>query len=152
MPPLRNNISDAEKQLRTTTEASIARVADRKAREFLASPACYLTDGEIMAGFADKLRQIFSDAAKLSYMLWTRKTQMRCFTLHDLKNLSFDAESPDLDPDSLVRWEDCEGQLKSKPITVMVHPLLKIYGNDEAKDYDQERVLAKGVVWLDSKV
>ena len=35
---------------------------------------------------------------------------------------------------------------------MFVHPLLEVAGTDEAKDYDQERVWAKGVVWLDSKM
>ena len=76
---------------------------------------------------------------------------MRCFTLHEIKHLAFDHESPDFDPDNLVRFEDHEDHLKDKTVTVIVHPLLKVYGTDEAKDYDQGRVWAKGVVWLDSK-
>lgn len=152
MPPMRDNISDAEKHLRSTTEESIGQVADRQASEFLASSACYLIKSESKAIFTNRLKKMFSDAANLSFQLWTRRTQIRCFTLRDLKTLSFDAESPDFEPDSLVRWDDYEDHLKDRPVTVMVHPLLKAYGNDEAADYDQGRVWAKGAVWLDSKV
>ena len=73
-------------------------------------------------------------------------------TLRDIEQPGFDAECPLFDPDTLMRHEDHEDQLKDRPVTVLVHPLLEVAGTDEAKDYDQERVWAKGVVWLDSKV
>lgn len=151
MPPIRNASSDAEKQLRSTTEELISKLAARQSSAFLTSPACYLIDQKTKNDFKNKLHKIYNEAARLSYMLWTRRTEMRCFTLHELKNLSFDAESPELDPDALVRFEDHKDHLKDRQVTVMVHPLLKVYGNDEAKDYDQGRVWSKGVVWLDSK-
>ncbi|PMD38633.1 hypothetical protein L207DRAFT_429984 [Hyaloscypha variabilis F] len=153
MPPLRNDATDAdaEKQLRCTTEDSIAQAAGRQASAFLASPARYLIEDNANTVLTNKFSKIYSDAAKLSYMLWTRRTQMRCFTLHEIKHLAFDHESPYFDPDNLVRFEDHEDHLKGKTVTVIVHPLLKVYGTDEAKDYDQGRVWAKGVVWLDSK-
>ncbi|CZR67408.1 uncharacterized protein PAC_17307 [Phialocephala subalpina] len=151
MPPLRTDASDAEKQLRRTTEDSIAQAADRHASDFLASAASHLIENKAQTDFTNKLKKIYSDAARLSYMLWTRRTEMRCFTLHEIENLAFDAESPYFDPDSLLRFDDYEDHLKGKRVTVMVHPLLKVYGTDEAKAYDQERVWAKGVVWLNSK-
>jgi hypothetical protein len=155
MPPLRNDATDedadAEKQLRCTTEDSIAQAAGRQASAFLASPARYLIEDNANTVLTNKFNKIYSDAAKLSYMLWTRRTQMRCFTLHEIRHLAFDHENPDFDPDNLVRFEDHEDHLKGKTVTVIVHPLLKVYGTDEAKDYDQGRVWAKGVVWLDSK-
>ena len=153
MPPLRNDATDAdaEKQLRCTTEDSIAQAAGRQASAFLASPARHLIEDNVNTVLINKFNKIYSDAAKLSYMLWTRRTQMRCFTLHEIEHLAFDHESPDFDPDNLVRPEDHEDHLKGKTVTVIVHPLLKVYGTDEAKDYDQGRVWAKGVVWLDSK-
>ena len=151
MPPLRNDASDAEKQLRRMTEDSIALAADRQVLTFLASSASYLIDDKAKTDFQNKLKKIYSDAARLSYMLWTRRTQMRCFTLREIKHLAFDAESSYFDPDSLVKYDDHEGHLIGKTVTVIVHPLLKVYGTDEAKDYDQDRVWAKGVVWVDSK-
>jgi len=155
MPPLRNDAThadaDAEKQLRFKTEDLIVQAAGRQASAFLASPARYLIEDNADTVLTNKLNKIYSDAAKLSYTLWTRRTQMRCFTLHEIKHLAFDHESPDFDPDNLVRFEDHEDLLKDKTVTVIVHPLLKVYGTDEAKDYDQGRVWAKGVVWLDSK-
>jgi len=76
---------------------------------------------------------------------------MRCVFLHEMANPTFDAESPFFDPDSLVRYDDHEDGLRGRPVTIMVHPLLEVYGTEEAKDYDKGRVWAKGVVWLDSR-
>lgn len=151
MPPLRSDASGAEKQLRCMTEDAIAQAADRQVSDFLATPASYLIENNAKTNFANKLEKIYRDAARLSYMLWTRRTEMRCFTLCEIKDLAFDAESPYFDPDSLVRYDDHEDHLKGKRVTVIVHPLLEVYGTDEAKNYDQGRVWAKGVVWVDSK-
>lgn len=76
---------------------------------------------------------------------------MKCSTLHDLGHPTFDANSPYLIPHPLVRYDDYDDLLKNKPITVIVHPLLQVYGTDEAKDYDEGRVWAPAVVWLNSR-
>jgi hypothetical protein len=151
MPPLRNDISDGEKQLRHKTEEFIGRVAQQQASAFLASPASFLVENATAPDVIYKLNKIYDEAARQSYMLWTRRTEMRCRTLRDIGQPVFDAESPYFDPDSLMRHEDHEDQLKDRPVTVLVHPLLFVGGTDEAKDYDQERVWAKGIVWLDSR-
>jgi hypothetical protein len=152
MPPLQNDISDGEKKLHYTTEEDIARVAQQQATAFLAGPASFLVENNTKSDVANKLRKIYNEAARQSYMLWTRRTEMRCSTLRDIELQGFDAECPFFDPDTLMRHEDHEDQLKDRPVTVLVHPLLKVAGTDEAKEYDQERVWAKGVVWLDSKM
>jgi hypothetical protein len=133
------------------TEETIARVADQYASDFLTSPASHLIELDTKTDFTIKLEKIYSEAARVSYMLWTRRTEMRCFTLREIKHLAFDAESPYFDADGLVRYDDHEDHLKDRQVTVIVHPLLKVYGTDEANDYDQERIWAKGVVWLDSR-
>ncbi|KAH8587067.1 hypothetical protein B0O99DRAFT_527398 [Bisporella sp. PMI_857] len=151
LPPVRKDASDAEQQLRHMTESSINRSAEQQALDFLAGPASYLIESKGNEESTSKLKKIYSRAAGLSYMLWTRRTEMRCFTLHEIGNLAFNAESPYFDPDSLVKYDDHEDHLKGRMVTLIVHPLLQVYGTDEAKDYDQERVWAKGVVWLSSK-
>jgi hypothetical protein len=151
MPPLRNNISDGEMQLRRETEESIGRVAHQQASAFLASPASFLVENATKPDAMHKLKKIYNEAARQSYMLWTRRTEMRCRTLRDIEQPVFDAESPYFEPDNLMRHDDHEDQLKNRPVTVLVHPLLFVGGTDEAKDYDQERVWAKGIVWLDSR-
>jgi hypothetical protein len=58
-----------------------------------------------------------------------------------------------LDLDTLVNYvDDMQDQLNGRPIVVMVHPVLQVYGTDQGEDYHMARVWAKGVVCLDSKV
>lgn len=152
MPPLRNDISDGEKKLHYTIEEAIARVAQQQATAFLAGPASFLIEKNTKFDVAHKLKKIYDEAARQSYMLWTRRTEMRCSTLRDIALPGFDAECPFFDPDNLMKHEGCEDQLKDLPLTVLVHPLLEVAGTDEAKDYDQERVWVKGVLWLDSRM
>lgn len=143
-------MSDGEKDLRSRTLAAIARVAQQQATSFLAGPASILVEKSPNSEAIHKLNKIYDAAAIQSYMLWTRRTEMRCYTLRDMQ-LDFDAESRLFDPDTLVKYDDHEDHLKGRPITVLVHPLLEVAGTDEAKDYDRARVWVKGVVWLDSK-
>ncbi len=151
LPPLRADSKDGEKSLRSWTEGMIAKVSKRQASEFIAGSARHLISKDVKTGYAEKLKAIYQEAATLSYMLWTRRTAMRCFTLHEMDHPTFDADSKHLVPHTLVRYDDHEDQLRNKPITVIVHPLLQVYGTDEAKDYDKRRVWAPAEVWLDSK-
>ena len=152
MPPLRNDMPDGEKKLHHSTKEAISGVAKQQATAFLAGPASFLVKNSNKSDVTHKLKKIYDEAASQSYMLWTRRTEMRCSTLRDIERLGFDAECPKFDPDHLMRHEDHEDQLKDRPVTVLVHPLLEVAGTDEAKDYNHEQVWAKGVVWLNSKM
>ncbi|TVY82087.1 hypothetical protein LSUE1_G004631 [Lachnellula suecica] len=149
---VRNDTSEGEKFMRRNTEALISRAAEQQSSVFLAGPARHFINSETQIDFASKLHSIFQEAATNTYMLWTRRTHMRCVTLGDLRDRRFDAESPCFEPDTLVRYDEHEGHLKGPPITVMVHPLLEVYGTDEGQDYDSGRVWTKGGVWLDSRM
>lgn len=149
MPPLENNSSEPTRNLRHKTEHSIAEAANWRSERFLASPAHHLLGGNHNV---DKLKNIFNDAAQIAFKLWTRRIAMECVTIHDFDVIEFDAESIYFEPDNVVRHSHHETHFKGQRVTLLAHPLLKIYGTDEAKDYDQERVWAKGIVWIDSKV
>ncbi|PQE32768.1 kinesin heavy chain protein [Rutstroemia sp. NJR-2017a WRK4] len=151
LPPLRNDTSDGEKELHNRTQEMITTVADRRASEFLKSPARYMISDKADANYGDKLRSIYREAASISYMLWTRRTTLRCWTLEDMGRPVFHPDSKELVPHSSVNFEEHEDQLEGRPITILVHPLLKAYGTDEAKDYDRDRVWAPAEVWLDSR-
>src|ERR1700709_2685262 len=104
MPPLRNDTSDGEKKLRHMTEESIAKAAHQQALEFLAGPASFLVENSTTANGDDKLKKIYQEAATHAYTLWTRRTEMRCYTLREIRQLTFDAESPRFDADPLLRY------------------------------------------------
>lgn len=149
MPPEQNN-TEAERRIRHNTKSDIAAVADRKASDFFAGPARHLIDRKSGPDAETKLFKIFNDAAEMAYMLCTRRTNMMCVTLGQMEARGFEAENLYFDPDALVRHDEHDDGLKGRPIMMVVHPLLLVYGTDEAKDYDKERVWIKGVVWLDS--
>jgi hypothetical protein len=119
MPPLRYDTSVAEKRLRSKTEDLNAQIADQKALDFLASPARHLINTNVRPDLTPKLQKIFSDAASLSYMLWTETGSMRCRTLRDLTPLTFQGESAQLCPDALVKWDGDEERLTGREVTVL---------------------------------
>jgi hypothetical protein len=134
------------------TEKIIADVSQNQASNFMNSAAQYLLDVNSNNEERRKwLNDIYQEAATLSYRLWTQKTTLRCMTLRDMEHQTFDAESEYLKPHPLVRYDEHEDQLKGKPITLMVHPLLQVFGTDDGKSYDSGRIWASGEVWLDSK-
>ena len=150
MPELRYDTSDAEKEMRINTERLIMRIGEQQASCFLAGPAQYLIKSEAKTDFTSKLKKIFNEAASISYLLSTQRTVMRCRSLHDLAPFTFNGDCPQYTPDNLVRYEGQEERLKGSTVTLMVHPLLEVYGTDEAEDYSKSRVWAPGVVWFDN--
>lgn len=152
LPPIGGNITDGEKALRTDTEGMIRKISERQASKFLSGPARHLINADILTnGLSEKIRSAYHEAAALSYKLWTRRTAMRLKSLYDLQHLPFNVDDIRLVPHPTVRYEEHEDQLEGKPITVIVHPLLEVYGTDEAEDYDKGRVWACAEVWLESK-
>ncbi|KAF7946499.1 hypothetical protein EAE96_009496 [Botrytis aclada] len=148
LPSIVTGFSQAEEELHKMTEDAIAKVADQEASKFLAGPARHL----IADGLRDKIYAIHREAATISYNLWTRRTEMKCWTLKDLGCPSFDPDGKYMTPHSSVAYENYDDQLKGRSISVIVHPLVAVCGTDEGKDYDQERVWVPAEVWLDSSI
>jgi hypothetical protein len=134
------------------TEENIAKVSQWYALDFVEGAARHLLDPKGNNEAMNKsLGSIYLEAATLSYNLWTQRTTLDCTTLHDVAELTFDADSEAFKPHSLVRYDEHEDQLKGKPAKLMVHPLLRAFGTDDGKDYNYERIWASAEVWLDSK-
>lgn len=157
LPPLRDDASQGEKAVRGWTEGKIATICEQLASNFVAGPARHLIDHNAKGDYGERLRATYHDAATLSYQLWTRRTAMGCFTLRELGNgrPTFRRNDPHMVPHTLVRCGDGNGdhedQLEPKPVSVIVHPLLVVYGTDESTNYDQHRVWAPAEVWFDSR-
>jgi hypothetical protein len=129
----------------------ISKVANLQAAHFLEGPARHLIRDDTKANSGSKLQSIYQTAANISYMMWTRRATMRCYTLKHLGRLAFNPESKDLIPHSSVKFEQFEDLLEGRPISLIVHPLLQLYGTNDAKDYDRGSVWAPAEVWLDSR-
>jgi len=152
LPQLGNNATKGEENLHESNKANIAKAAEQQASIFLTGPARHLIDTDTKIDYNKKVRGIYQEAATLSYRLWTCRTALKFSSLHELKNSTFNIENPRLLPHTLVKYDDHEDKLKGRPITVIVHPLLEVYGTDEAENYENARVWMAAEVWLDSKV
>jgi len=127
----------------------IAKVAELHASRFAASSARHLMDAN--TANIKKLNSIYQEAASVSYMLWTRKVAMSLVTLSDMQSSTFDAEDSRLKPHTMVHPDDHDDKLKGRQITLIVNPLLQVYGTDEGRDYDNARVWVPAEVWFDTK-
>jgi len=149
---LRGDATIEEKALHSWTSDLISKVANLQAAHFLEGPARHLIKDEAKANVDGKLQRIYQTAANISYQLWTRRSTLKCSTLKDLGPHRFDPESNALIPHTSVKFEQFEDKLKNRPITLIVHPLLQLYGTNDAKDYHQGSVWAPAEVWLDSRM
>ena len=148
-PRLRAGNTDGEIGLHEWTDGMIDKVAKLHASRFTAGPARYLIDTN--TANIKKLNSIYREAALVSYMLWTRKTAMKLVTLINMESPTFDVDDSKLKPHAIVHPDDHDDKLKGRQITLIVHPLLLVYGTDEGKDYDNVRVWVPAEVWFDTK-
>jgi hypothetical protein len=150
-PPLGANAQEGERSLRTMTEKLVLDFSKSQASNFMDGAAQYLLDPKCNNDeISKRLKDIYQEAAALSYRLWTQRTTLSCLTLRDIEPQTFDAESEYLKPHPLVRYDEHEDDLKGKPISLIVHPLIQVFGTNEGEDYDSGRIWASGEVWLDS--
>jgi hypothetical protein len=149
LPPLHVGNTEGEKVLHQYTKQMITRVAGLRASRFVASSAGYLMDTN--TADIQKLNTIYKEAALVAYMLWTRKIGMRLWTLSDMGTPTFDVEDSRFKPHTMVHPDDYNDKLKGRNITLIVHPLLQVYGTDEGKDYDSERVWVPAEAWFNTK-
>ncbi|KAF7940707.1 uncharacterized protein EAE97_006893 [Botrytis byssoidea] len=152
LPPMTPETSEKGKDLHRTTEDQIVRVANRQASKFLEGAAQYIISNEGQDILADKLRVIYSEAASISYMLWTRRTALNVYVLENMRDMRFPFDNKYVVPHSSVNYEEHEDQLEGRALSIIVHPCLVVSGTDDAKNYDQRRVWAPAEVWLDSSV
>ncbi|CAD6450064.1 554c94d3-3607-4c4c-8197-ebb64585b157 [Sclerotinia trifoliorum] len=150
LPPVETGTSEGGKELHAETEYMIGNAAYKQAWIFLHSAAKYLIDDDQLR---DKIFPIYREAAMVSYNLWTRRTKLVCYTLHDDTGSRplFHPNSKDMIAHSSVDYESHADQLEGRAISIILHPCLKVYGTDDGKDYHQGRVWAPAEVWLDSR-
>jgi hypothetical protein len=149
LPPLQAGHTDGEKGLHQWTEEMTAKVAELHASHFAASSARHLIDTK--TANIKKLNAIYQEAASVAYMLWTRKTAMKLVTLSDMESPTFDVDNSNLKPHTMVHPDDHDDKLKGRQITLIVHPLLQVYGTDGGRDYDNMRVWIPAEVWFDTR-
>lgn len=151
LPQLRDDATSQEKELHRWTSELISNIANLQAAHFLEGPARHLIRDGAETNSGSKLQSIYQMAANISYMMWTRRATLKCYTLRHLHQQTFHPESKNLIPHSSVKFDQFEDQLEGRPISLIVHPLLELYGTNDAKNYDQGSVWAPAEVWLDSR-
>lgn len=150
-PPIQDDVHPSEKRVKSLTEAKRQKVCSRHATAFLEGPARHLLHTAQENATSDRvqrLENIFQAAGNLSCQLWTQRTYFECQGLQDLKVELFSIDSEILEMHPLVHLDEVPARFNERTITMVVNPLVKAWGTDEAEDYDRSRVWAKAVVWL----
>ena len=157
-PELHVSSTGNVKVLRDFTQNMIEKVAKARAFYFMTTPASYLFRSDTTDpafAFSKEMKRLISyyqRAATLSYELWTHRRILKCSTLRDLGGLTYDRDNPKQElHSSVLGFYDVDEHLMGKPISLIVHPLLEVYGyRDELKGYEEGRVVFPAVVWLEN--
>lgn len=150
-PSIQDDAHPSEERVKSDTEAMRQKVCSRHATSFLEGPArnlLHTAQEDATPDQVQRLENIFQAAGKLSYQLWTQRTFFQCQGLQDLEAEPISIDSEILEMHPLVHFDEDPARLNERPVTMVVNPLVKAWGTDEAEDYDRSRVLAKAVVWL----
>lgn len=112
--------------------------------EFLSSMAKLLINEE--NEFQDRLDALFKLAQKISLSIWTRKSNVVCSFAEDLKDTTYVEDCSQIIPHDLFLSGDIS-TLIGRKMTVLVHPLIEAYGNEDGDDYANGRILSAAVGW-----
>jgi hypothetical protein len=160
LTPSSLNPTQAEADLIQARNTCMRSIANSRAQQFLdetvSISTVFIKGGmtiDEMVTCLEGLGEVYYQAAQVAYNLWTRRQTFKVSTRADMGPITFDADNALIAPHPSVRVDDHRGQLKGRPVTLIVHPLLEVVGTDEGEDFDQEpRVLIPAEVWLDSSL
>jgi hypothetical protein len=97
--------------------------------------------------FQSQLDRLFMRAKHLSLDIWTRRSTIVCSFIQALKDEVYVDKSKKLVPHPLFLPEDLS-ELYGKQFSILVHPLIEVFGNEEGQEYSEGRVLTSAVVWF----
>jgi len=101
--------------------------------------------------FLKELSNLFANAGHLSFRLWTQRPSIALRDLSNLPTRTFNANSEYLEAHALHKHDDPKDpRLDGMKTKVVVHPAVLAYGTHDAEQYDQSRIWAKAVVWLET--
>lgn len=94
-----------------------------------------------------RLDRLFGRAKNLSLNIWARRSNLVCSFAQDLKDEVYADLSEKLVPHTFLLPED-RSTLQNKHFSVLVHPLMEVFGNEEGQEYSKGRILAPAVAWF----
>jgi enamine deaminase RidA (YjgF/YER057c/UK114 family) len=94
-----------------------------------------------------QLHRIFARAKNLSLNIWSRRSNLVCSFAQDLKDEVYVESSEKFDPDRFLLPDD-RSMLHNKHFSVLVHPLMELFGNEEGQGYSGGRVLIYAAAWF----
>ncbi|CZR66897.1 uncharacterized protein PAC_16798 [Phialocephala subalpina] len=94
-----------------------------------------------------QLDRIFGRAKNLSLNIWARRSNLVCYFAQDMKDELYVDWSEKLVPHTFLLPED-RTTLHNKHFSVLVHPLMEVFGNEEGQACAKGRVLASAVAWF----
>lgn len=148
-PQLTQDANVGTVEMHSDTDNRIVQAALLQARRFVDWPGSVLIKPACSPDPYNKIGDIFVQAARLAYELWTRKTALRCITLVNMDpNVRFSTTDPGMVHHALVKYNESEEELNGRPLRLVVHPLLQVWGTDDGDNYDKNRVWMPAEVWL----
>jgi hypothetical protein len=101
------------------------------------------------ASSESQLEDIFVRAGEISYELWTRRSKIEVWGMSRMRSSRWGTDIYELQEYQLATLSVLSDSESGDALAV-VHPLIRAFGTEEAKDYDQRtesRVLSKAEAW-----
>jgi hypothetical protein len=156
------SIGDGEAEILARKNAKALRleVARKFAEDFLGGPAGALlartNSKENLSRRGDELEDIFLQALDISARVWKQPIVLKCKQFKDFEDEKFVSDSEIMDAHPLHQLgfsedgeEEDETRLDGHRILMVVSPAILAIGGSDGDDYQNYRVWAKAVVWLE---
>jgi len=152
--PEKRDSSEAGGKLRDHTLSEVREHCIRAARVFDELEVIKLLiqplEKPLRDTFCDSLVILFEEAGALAMRLWTQRTGIECHFGPQLAKEQFTVNSPIMQAHPLHKLDDPDDHcLDGRPVKLTLHPAVLRLGTHDAENYDERRVWAKAVVWLD---
>ncbi|KAL4811958.1 hypothetical protein BDW67DRAFT_194082 [Aspergillus spinulosporus] len=126
------------------------------AANFVSSPVggllCRRKKASVIASRTMELQFLYMMAAYLALGLWTLRSHIVCQSQGDAPDARvFDVGDPVMRAHQLHRLDEGDHKLDGKQIVLFVQPAVLAYGSNDAEHYDQYRVWAPAIVFVEGR-
>jgi hypothetical protein len=141
--------SDVLRGMKSEHDAKWKDACQQKMRAFHEHPVNKLIQAR-NASSESELEDIFVHAGKLSYDLWTRRSKVEVWGMSQLRSgsegLGIGIDIDDLQEHGLAILSNLHDSNWGDAL-VCVHPLIRVFGREEATHYTESRTLLEAEVW-----
>lgn len=99
----------------------------------------------------NELFKVLENASNLAFNLWKQRTSLELKGIEYYKDKAFRCDSLEMEAHRVHNLDDNDHNRDGERIMIVSHPAFFAFGNEDEEGYDNKKVWAKAVVWLERK-